>query len=164
MAILFARQYKIESIVEFGCGLGFYTQMLQRETGARVKGVDISETAVKKARSLWPHLDFAVDKAQNVFRYNEFQAVLFAELTWYILEDLKDIFDKMLEHFKGRNAYFLNNLVFYKGQQRYGNNYFTNLTEFIDFVPLQMIGYSESSTVNNDDSIETSTIFRIKSR
>ncbi len=39
----------------------------------------------------------------------------------------------MKEKMKGK--YFIHNLVFYKGQQEYGNQYFTNLDEFIKVLP-----------------------------
>ena len=51
-------------------------------------------------------------------------------------------------------------LVFYKGKQRYGNNYFTNLKEFLDFCPFRLLTKVE---INNNDfeTIETSSIFII---
>jgi len=157
-AVLNIRRLGIPSIVEFGCGLGYYTDMLKCLTGARVKGVDISATAIEKAKKLWPQLDFAVDRIQNIKQYADFDAVLFAEITWYILDDLDAIFGDMLKYLHGK--YFLHNLVFYKGQQRYGTKFFTNLGEFINYVPFQLVGYAEAATVD-DDSIETSTIFKI---
>ncbi|MBC8109763.1 MAG: hypothetical protein H7Y04_01745 [Verrucomicrobia bacterium] len=65
----------------------------------------------------------------------------------------------MKEHFSGK--YFIHNLVFYKGTQKYGTEYFTNLKEFIEFVPFKLIGYSEATT-DLDTTIETSTIFQIR--
>ena len=160
-SILNIRKYKIKSLVEFGCGLGYYTNLLHKSTGIKIIGIDISPTAIDKAKKLWPDLDFAVDKIQNLKNYSKYEAILFAEITWYILTDLDDIFKQMLCNFNGK--YFLHNLVFYKGQQKYGTQFFTNLKEFIDYVPFKLIGCAEATTVDSD-SIETSTIFKIEEK
>ncbi|MCK4735269.1 MAG: hypothetical protein KAT65_22645 [Methanophagales archaeon] len=74
---------------------------------------------------------------------------------------MDNIFQMMLCHLRGK--YFLHNLVFYKGQQRYGTEFFTNLKEFLNYVPFKLIGYAEATTVD-DDSIETRTIFKIEEK
>ena len=38
--------------------------------------------------------------------------------------------------------YFIHNLVFYKGTQKYGVDHFTSLYEFIKTSPFQLIGRS----------------------
>lgn len=162
IAIINLRLFKIGSVVEFGCGLGYFTNLIfQNIQDIKIKGIDVSPTAINKAKYLWPHLDFEVDKVQNIEKYANYDAVLFGEIMWYILDDLDGIFKKMMRNFRGK--YFLNNLVFYKGQQQYGNKFFTNLKEFIEFVPFKLLGYSEATTVN-DDTIETSTIFKIEEK
>jgi len=60
--------------------------------------------------------------------------------------------------FKGK--YLIVNQVFYKGSQKYGTEYFTDLKGFIEFVPFELLAYSESSATE-DSTIETSTIFKI---
>ena len=156
------KKYGIKSLVEFGCGLGHTTQYLYRSLSSEINimGVDISETAIKKAKLSYPHLSFATDNVINIDRYSAYQNVLFAEITWYLLEDdlITKVFEKMLAHFKGN--YFIHNLVFYHGQQKYGNQFFTNLDEFIDFCPFEYIG-SVKSDFLNDDTSETSSIFKI---
>lgn len=161
VAIQNIRRLDIKSVVEFGCGLGYYTSLLRQDTGAAVKGVDISKTAVEKARELWKDLDFSVDNVRNIRNYSDYDAILFAEITWYILDELPDVFDDMLKYFHGK--YFLNNLVFYKTKQQYGVNLFRNLKEFIEYVPFELVGWSEATLVE-DECVETSTIFRIKQK
>jgi SAM-dependent methyltransferase len=152
------KKFNIQSVVEWGCGLGYYAEAIYKETGIIPKSLDISETAIEKAKFLFPHLDFEVDVVKNLKNYQNYEAILFAELTWYVLDDLQSIFADMLQYFEGK--YFINNLVFYKGTQKYGNQYFTNLKEYIDFVPFQLVGYCEATT-EKDSTIETSTIFKI---
>ena len=96
--ILHIRRFGIGSLVECGAGLGNFTHLLTEETGARVTGIDISETAVRKARTRYPNLRFEVDTVGNLSRYRDHEAVLFAEITWYLL----DQFDSVLETLRDR--------------------------------------------------------------
>jgi len=157
--ILHLQKYGIRSLLECGSGLGYYSDMIYRQTGIVPKGIDISHTAVENAKKLFPHLDSNVDVVQNLHNYRDCEAILFAEITWYILPDLNLLFREMLAHFAGK--YFINNLVFYKGTQKYGTEYFNSLQEFIDYVPFKMLAYCEASTTE-DSTIETSSIFRIE--
>lgn len=157
--IFHLQKFGIRSVLECGSGLGYYAEAIYRQTGIIPEGIEISPTAVEKAKTLFPHLNFQVDTVQNLANYKHLDAILFAEITWYILPELNDLFALMKEHFAGK--YFIHNLVFYKGTQRYGTDYFTNLREFIDYVPFQLVGQCEATT-ELDSTIETSTIFRIE--
>lgn len=138
-----------KSIVEFGCGLGYFTNSLKKKTKANVLGVDVSPTAIGKAKHLFPYLNFKIDEVKNIKDYNS-DVILFSEIVWYILPDLKEILGQM----KGK--YFINNLVFYpNGEQKYGNQYFTSLKEFINYVPFELVVSAEFSTG------ETSSVFKI---
>ena len=153
------QKFGIRSLVECGSGLGYYSEAIYRQTGIIPQGFDISETAVQKAKALFPHLNFTVDTVQNLAAYKDLDAILFAEITWYVLPDLNNLFALMKEHFA--NKYLIHNLVFYKGTQQYGTEYFTNLQEFIKFVPFKLVGYCEATT-DQESTIETSTIFKIE--
>lgn len=49
----------VSQVVDYGCGLGYYLDTLVRGLGAqRGQGFDISETAVLKARNLFPDCNF----------------------------------------------------------------------------------------------------------
>ena len=65
ISILNMKRFDIESVIEFGCGFGFFTNMI-KESGINVKGVDISARAISKAENLFPKLDFSVDTIQNI--------------------------------------------------------------------------------------------------
>ncbi len=156
--IFHIKKFGIKSVLECGSGLGYYSQDIYRQTGIVPQGIETSPTAVDKARTLFPHLTFAVDDVMNIANYPDHDAILFAELTWYVLPQLDELFAIMAERFAGK--YFINNLVFYKGTQQYGTDYFTSLREFIDYVPFELVGSCEATTTS-DSTIETSTIFRI---
>lgn len=157
--IIHIGNFKIKSILECGCGLGYYADWIKRETNITPKSVDISPVAIEKARKLFPHLDFEVaDISTQLQNYKNYDCVIFSEIVWYILPDLKKIFDILEKEFKGKHL--IVNQVFYKGTQKYGTEYFTNLNEFIQYVPFELLGKCEATTIN-DSTIETSTLFKI---
>ena len=157
--ILHLKNYNIKSILECGCGLGYYADWIRRETGITPKSIDISPIAITNARNLFPELDFEVANVSTDLKmYSYYDCILFAEIIWYILPDLGTIFNTLKENFKGK--YFLVNQVFYKGTQKYGTEYFTNLEEFIKYVPFQLVAKCEATTIE-ETTIETSSLFRI---
>ena len=88
--------------------------------------------------------------------------MFFSEITWYLLEEkaLDKIFNVMKEKFSKKNKFFIHNLVFYKEGQEYGKDYFTNLDEFINFCPFELVGKSEID-ITEDGTVVTSSIYRI---
>jgi len=157
--IIHLKNFNIKTALECGCGLGYYADWIYRETDIVPKSIDISSIAIKKAKELFSDLDFEVaDISKDLQKYNNYECVIFSEIVWYILEDLKKILEVLAMNFSGK--YLIVNQVFYKGTQKYGNDYFTNIKEFIDFVPFKLLGQCEATTIN-DSTIETSTIFKI---
>ncbi|WP_404340322.1 23S rRNA (guanine(745)-N(1))-methyltransferase [Pseudoalteromonas mariniglutinosa] len=49
-----------QTVIDLGCGEGFYTQAIANNTSASVYGVDISKPAVKYAAKRYPHCHFSV--------------------------------------------------------------------------------------------------------
>lgn len=149
----------VRSVVEFGCGLGYYAEQLAA-AGFDVTGVDVSPTAIDKARARRPDLRFAVDGALNVDRYPA-DAIVFSEITWYILPELQEIFERMRRHAPAR--FFAHVLTFYApGVQRYGRDYFTSLEEFIGFCPLQPLEQVVHTSSAPGSTIGTASLFRIE--
>jgi len=157
--ILHIKNFGIRSVLECGCGLGYYADWICRETGIVPKSVDLSPKAIGKAKELFPHLDFEVaDISTQLSEYTGYDCVLLSEIIWYILPDLQSINEVLKRYFTGK--YLLVNQVFYKGTQKYGTEYFTSLKEFIDFMPFTLLATCEATTVN-DSTIETASLFRI---
>jgi SAM-dependent methyltransferase len=157
--ILHIKNFEITSVLECGCGLGYYADWINKETQIIPKSIDISPVAIEKAKMLFPKLDFEVGNiVTDLEKYKTYDCILFAELIWYILPDLKNIFNVLEAEFKGK--YLLVNQVFYKGTQKYGTEYFTNLDEFIKYVPFTLVAKCEATTIK-DSTIETSVIFKI---
>ena len=105
-------------------------------------------------------MSFKVDNVDNIIDYSQYHCFFFSEITWYLLEDklLDRVFEKMKNNLGGK--FFIHNLNFYKGQQNYGNNYFSNLNEFLEFCPFKLLTKVEINNIDFDTS-ETSSIFLI---
>ena len=163
----YIKKYKIQSVVEFGCGLGDASANVKKFVGDELNylGVDISDTAIAEAKARHADLSFVVDDCSNIANYSEFQAIFFSEITWYLLEDRKldEIFLNIQEHFSSAGEkFFIHNLVFYKGDlQKYGNHYFTTLEEFISFCPFELVGTTVINDLANDTCVDTCSIFKI---
>ena len=160
IVVNYIKSFGLKSIIEYGCGLGKTVNFIYQNTGVNILGIDISETSIIKSKENYPNLKFKVDDILNIENYPDYECYFFSEITWYMLEDkmLDKVFDIMSDKLKGK--YLIHNLVFYKGQQKYGTNYFTNLDEFIKFCPFELLGRVEID-IKHSDTIETSTIFKI---
>lgn len=157
--ILHMKNFGVTSVLECGCGLGYYADWIRRETGIVPVSVDLSEKAVERAKQLFPDLRFEVaDITKDLARYRDVDCVLFAEILWYILPHLEELFSVLKSQFKGK--LLLINQVFYKGTQKYGTEYFTNIEELIRFVPFELVARCEATTTA-ETTIETSVLFRI---
>ena len=160
IVVNYIKTFDIRSLVEMGCGLGKTSNFIATNSSVNLLGVDISSTAIKKAKNSYPSLNFEVGDIKEIERYFSFDCLFFSEITWYLLEDrlLDSAFEKMRQGFSGK--FFIHNLVFYKGQQKYGLNYFDSLDKFIEFCPFELLGKVEID-IAGSDCIETSCIFRV---
>ena len=86
-------------------------------------------------------------------------AVLFAEILWYILDDLDDILSMLKNEF---NGLLIVNQVFYNGGQKYGKEYFTNPEEPIDYVKLPVLVKNVSIDSEHKSSYETHIVFDLR--
>lgn len=155
----FLKTFKIESVLECGSGLGYFSNWIYEETGIVPISIDFSETAVARAKQLFPNLNFQVaNVATDLAHYSSAGAVLLSEILWYILPDFNSILQELRLRFK--NKYLLINQVFYKGTQQYGTEYFTSMDELIKYVPFPHVGHCESTNAT-EGTVETSTIFHI---
>jgi SAM-dependent methyltransferase len=87
-------QYNFDSILDVGCGKGAITHLLKKKNN-RVLGVDISETAIKKAKAKFPAIDFQVLKANDVLSLNQkFDLVVCIETLSY-MENWKEFIENI---------------------------------------------------------------------
>jgi 2-polyprenyl-3-methyl-5-hydroxy-6-metoxy-1,4-benzoquinol methylase len=129
-------------ILEVGCGLGYVSSKLHTELSgnANVTGMDISPTAIEKAKALFPSLEFIVgdirSECLNVGK--KYDIVIMVEVLWYILEKLPQVFvniDGLL-----KNSGFL---VFSNGfprEQKYGREIIDGFDGLVRYVCSKYFG------------------------
>ena len=134
--IALMRDAGIKTVVEYGSGLGYYTEALTA-AGFDVIGLDISPMAVERASARRPDLRFHVhDMTTGLFPARA-DAILFAALTWYILPSVDRLWDEMRA--SRQSQFFVQILDFYPPNvQQYGREYFTTLDECVARCPLRL--------------------------
>ena len=64
-----------EEVLDLGCGSGEITARLARETGATLRGCDVSEGMIAKARERFPGIDFTVYGVERLPWHETFDAI-----------------------------------------------------------------------------------------
>lgn len=165
--VLSLKKLGAASVLEIGCGLGAFTQYLALNLpNVTIVGMDISDTAIKKARERYPKIEFMVgdlceiDKVICEIKENySFDVIILSEIMWFILKDLKKIIEKLQAEFRGKHIII--NQTFYKGGQKYGNEYFTNLQEMIKYLNMEPLYYTTAVSSENEISYETHSVFKL---
>lgn len=155
------REYKLYNVVEVGCGLGKITNLISKECADTIiTGVDVSQTAINKAQSMYPGIKFAVANVKDIDKeWEKYDGIIFSDIMWYILQDLEIVIKRLKENCGGK--ILMIKQVFYKGQQKYGNEYFTSQNEMINYLDcFELIG-KMTCDLKKNDSISTITVFQI---
>ena len=150
-------------IIELGCGFGFITDQLRQRRFDSI-GIDISETAILKAREKNPSSNFEVRNYNDFEFYSRFNPdiIIMAQLTWYILDTL----DMYLEQLKayaaraGKPIFFIHLLATYKkGVQTYGVDKFTTYDEILSYFNLRYLESGFVKTTLTEDTNSQNTYF-----
>lgn len=155
------RQHGIKRVLEMGCGLGAFTNYLKVSVpDCSIAGMDISETAIAKAKASYPEMEFY---GGGVLQFSEnpdmgFEAVIFSEIMWYILADLDSAIKNLSEKFQ--NKLVIVNQAFYKGEQEYGNEFFTCLDEMVRYIPWKCLKKISIDRID-DGFYESHSVYRI---
>ena len=143
------KKLKAKRIIEVGSGLGVFSNRLN-QIGCDVLGIEISKTAVAKASKKYPACKFLVGDILDFPIYETFKpdAVILAEVSWYVLDKLKCFLDHMRENFG--DVFIVNLLCMYPSKlQKYGRDYFTELPELLDFFGMIYLESGEISSSAN---------------
>ncbi len=121
-----------------------------------ILGIDILETVVRKAKETYSNLKFEVHNVKNIMKKKITpQGILFAEIMWYILDDLNEIINGINKNFTGRLV-IINQTFYEKGKQSYGREYFTSVDEMIDYLPWKCM---EKIVKYKENEFDTHTVF-----
>lgn len=135
------------NVIEFGCGFGQLTDRL-RKICPNTIGLDISQTAIKKAMKRYPKCDFRISKFPNfdLLRSLQPDCIVMADITWYVLDDL----DRFLEFLKKEmpNTLLIHLLTTYpKGEQIYGVDKFASLPEIKEYFGMKYLEWGEIENI-----------------
>lgn len=119
-----------KSVLELGCGHGHYTKKISEITD-RCVGVDISENAIIKASTLYPDCNFIKSHIINEDLYRDVDCIMMMEITWYVLDNLKD-FKKIIVNHSGIGFFHALN-TYPEGSQTYGKDFFTNHDQILNY-------------------------------
>lgn len=114
----------VDSVIEVGCGLGYVTNFLSGKLpDTTVNGCDISSTAIKRAKTSFPHLRFTqIDISAPDFKEKndpaQYDVVVLNQLLWYILEDLNRVMENV-GHLLTPQGFLIVSNAFAR-EQRYG--------------------------------------------
>lgn len=158
---------QVSRVLEIGCGFGHLTDYL-REQGFSAVGVDVSKTAVAKARKKNPSSVFmaASIDSPSLLETLDPDIIIMSEVTWYVLEFISGFLDRLRGHALGRQrpTYLIHLLSTYPpGEQKYGREYFTDLDGILSFFKLDYImsGFVQIKREDQPDSQGTYFVARI---
>lgn len=136
------QRFGFKQVLEIGCGLGYFTNFLRNVLpDSHIIGMDISDTAIVRAKESFPDEEFIVGDIADpriVDIWGGCDALLFTEIMWYILNDLDSIIARLKTYFAG--GHIMINQTFYpENQQKYGREYFTTPDEMINYFDMPLV-------------------------
>ncbi len=154
---------KNSQILEIGCGLGFVTKLLSlKYPYTNCYGLDISKTAIYKAKKLFPNLNFIVDDiSSETFNVKKkYDIIILSQILWYILEEFPTVLDNCNKIMKD-GANLIITQAFLKKPQRYGKDIidgFYGLKDYLiknltDNLSLSYLDYDDNNDFIHHDGI-----------
>lgn len=151
IAIHLLKRIGARRVIELGCGFGCYTEMIRNE-GFNILGIDGSATAINKAKQMHVNCNFRQADILDFHIYRDYKpdAIIMAEITWYILDKLDSFLNFLRTELP--DIYLIHLLTTYpQGIQKYGVDKFTNLEEIMtyfgmNYIEFGKIGYPEGDT------------------
>jgi len=126
-----------------GCGLGHFANRLRKYT-PHVLGIDVAETAIKKAKEQYPDCEYVAADFLNFEVIEKFRpdVIILHEMTWYVLPKLERFLKHIKEHLP--NIYLIQLLVTYPpGVQKHGTEYFTDYEGILKYFDLDYLESKE---------------------
>jgi SAM-dependent methyltransferase len=92
--------------IEVGCGLGYFAHKVA-SLCKHTTGVDISETAVSKAKDKFRDITFSVlDIRQELDNKTEFDLVITKDIFWYVFPELNQVIENIKSLVANNGFYF----------------------------------------------------------
>ena len=146
---LLARQ-SYADVLDLGCGKGRFTDRLHRSTRATVRALDLSETAVQAAGARYPGIEFAAREIPPIpFGDAQFDLVVAAELLWYVLPKLSELFLETRRVLKEGGQFLILQTFYPAGRQLYGREILDGPETLIRKLPFRVLHHVELDWLTN---------------
>lgn len=146
-------------VIDLGCGLGSSIAAATEVTGPGL-GIDISRTAVEKARTQYPDQRFLTGNVLDFIRsrgecanldLGPYNLMIMSHVTWYMLPHLREFKDWLEANWQGKNLVHLLGL-YASGVQKYGVEFFTDHKGVLDWWNLNYLEHGELTRIIDGDS------------
>lgn len=148
----------IDNAIEVGCGIGASTRQLSEQSGVEIMGLDISETAILRARQANPDQSFFLGDIKdpeitNTVGLADLDAILLNQILWYVMYDLEQVL-KNCRQILSRAGFVIISTAFLPNQ-KYGTDLFEGPSEFINYLgsicaPFSIIQKTHNSQPDSD--------------
>lgn len=95
---ILAERGKYRRILDIGCGLGGFADHIRRRLCVNeIIGCDVASTAIEKARTLYPKVEFRCVNiiTDEISTLGDFDLIIMSRALWYILKGVKGVFEKI---------------------------------------------------------------------
>ena len=147
------------NVLDVGCGLGTFTARLKKQMPkAKIIAVDVSPTAIKKARRRYGNLgiEFKVLDIQKEYTNikNTFDLIVLSQIMWYVLPDFEKIVNYLGARCLTTNGYFLVSQAFYKPEeQKYGKKIVSTVEDMLNLIHMDVVEMIEVNRFTNHDAV-----------
>jgi SAM-dependent methyltransferase len=115
----------VDAVAEVGCGLGQVCAMLRdAKLAQRVVGLDISETAIRKAAARHPGIAFHVADIRSGWPASAgggFDVIIMNQMLWYVLAELDEVIARLVDAVRPGGRVIVAQ-AFLHGSQKYGHD------------------------------------------
>lgn len=122
-------------ICEVGAGTGFLTNMLKQALpSAYTCGVDISETAVAKAKHQFPDIEFYCHNILATGLGSKYDILILSNILWYVIHDLVSLTANVVDslNMNNRESYLVVQNALFKNGQSYGADVVSTIGSMTD--------------------------------
>lgn len=132
--ITFDGDCRFDRILDIGCGLGgLLNLVVDRNQGGYALGLDVSQTAISKAKERYPNLNFQCrDIRQSPLVDDQFDLIIISEVLWYVLDGLP-LFFLEIKKLMAPDA-ILAIHQYFPENQRFGKDVINGLPTFLKFL------------------------------
>ena len=149
LTVALLKKRRIRSLLDVGCGLGFMTERFRLEIPELkyLVGLDISETAISKAKQMFPEITFIAGTVNSLRGDNKYDVVVSKDVLWYVLNTLSDYLTALA---KISNRWIYIGQSFPESKDFYGKDIFPDANSLIKHLKDNVAGEIVYSLIEKD--------------